>query len=200
MKKKTKKCLPRNTIQFHNAIGHEPDARKNRQRKRRKESVREQESAPGIIASSIYDLTVKPKAWVEILEKSNYQKQNSDIIFYKQLVDAYNHGAALMGKERIEYKKSDTSPIALANVYKKFKENICPKGFDVNIDQYYHKKKNEAHNCFSMYKEIEFPSYWHFFEIRHIVKDLARNNKKLHDLFIVFLRVIYWALQDTGLV
>jgi hypothetical protein len=153
------------------------DRKDRRKVARRKASVRAKEEAPRVIASSAFALTLKPKLWASL---PHAEADPKEIAVYRDLVRAYNHGAELAGVDKIIYKQSNTSTSAIAEVLQKFKQNICPKEFEVNIDEHYHRKTNAQHFHFSMFKSVEFSSYWHFFEIKHIVHHLKKTNTKLN--------------------
>lgn len=166
------------------------DRSNKRKRARRKASIRAKEEAPRVVGNSPFALTLQPKTWATLPHQNEDPKE---IAVYRDLVRAYNQGAELKGIEKIIYKQGNTSTAAIAELLNLFKQNICPAGFEVNIDEHYHRKTNVQHFHFSIYKEISFPNYWHFFELKHIVLDLKKTNTKLHDLFIVWLRsFIYW--------
>lgn len=160
--------------------------RKNRRKvARRKAGTGLKEEAPRVLANSAFALTLQPKTWATLPHTVEDPKA---FAVYRDLVRAYNYGAELKGIDKIVYKQSNTSTAAIADLLQLFTKNICPKGFEVNIDEHYHKKTNAQHFHFSMFKHLEFPSYWHFFELKHVVHHLKKTNPKLHDLFITWLR------------
>lgn len=150
--------------------------------------IRETQKAPAVIANSAFALTLKPKTWACLSEELASDQDPLQIGMYKDMVSAYNHGAELVGAVKIPFKKNDATTAGIAGVLALFNKNVCPKGFDVNIDEHYNKKTKKKHFHFSVYKTCDFPAYWHFFEIKHVVNVLSKTNPKLHDLFIVFLR------------
>lgn len=162
--------------------------RKNRSVIRRAGSGRTEEKPSAVIANSVFALTLKPKPLPNLYDQEGQMHDPHVFRVYKDLTDSYNHGADLVGSEKIVFNKRETSTTAVANILELFKKNICPKGFDVNIDEHLNKKTRKPGYHFTIYNATEFPQYWHFFEIRHIVNDLFKKNRKLHDLFIVFLR------------
>lgn len=152
---------------------------------RRKASIRDKEEAPKVIANSAFTLTLQPKAWASL---PHSEADPKEVALYRDLVWAYNKGAELAGVEKIIYKKSNTSTAAISDVLKQFKQTICPPGFEVNIEEHHHRKTNTQRFHFTIYKEASFPCYWHFFEVKHVVRHLKKTNQKLHDFFIVWLR------------
>lgn len=182
-------------------VKHRRAARKSRAHtsSRRKKQKRDgRTSGPGIpasdtrvIANSAFALTIKPKTWAELHDQvSEDERDPQEVHLYKDLIQAYNHGAQLVGADKLVIDKSKyRSAAAVAELLELFKKNICPDGFDVNIDGHYNKKARREGFHFSMYRPCNWPStYWHFFEIKHLVNDLKLKNKRLHDFFIVFLR------------
>lgn len=150
--------------------------------------IREDQKAPAIIANSAFALTLKPKTWACLSEDLGSEQDPAQLGMYKDMVNAYNHGATLVGAAKISFKQSDATTAGIAEVLALFNKNICPKGFDVNIDDHYNKKTKKKHFHFSVYKTCDFPAYWHFFEIKHVVGMLWKTNPKLHNLFTRFLR------------
>lgn len=164
------------------------NAGKNRPGTRRQGSAGPQKEAPTVIANSVFALTLQPKSWAKIHDDLGAEDDPAEALLYKDLVSAYNYGAELVGAEKIEYKKSNASTTAIADLLAMFKKNILPEGFEVNIDQHYNKKLRRDGYHFAMYRACKFPGYWHFFELKHVCRWLKKTNIKLHDFFIVFLR------------
>lgn len=165
--------------------------RKNKPVTRRETGPGQSQDTPRVIANSVFALTVKPKTWAMLADEMPDKEYDQESFnSYKDLVRCYNHGADLVGAEHIPYDQSlSTSALAVAELVELFKTNICPKGFEVNIDEHYDNKRKRAAWHFTMYKECKFPlHYWHFFDIKKLVKDLYRKDRRLHDFFIVFLR------------
>ncbi|MEO6610716.1 MAG: hypothetical protein ABIT05_01245 [Chitinophagaceae bacterium] len=106
---------------------------------------------------------------------------------YRDLVAAYNRGMDIVGGEKISLNKKAGAAHGVSEVVKLFKTNLCPDGWDFNIDEHFGKKSRSVRYHFTIYREAPFPNYWHFFEIKPIVKMLATKNPRLHDFFIVFL-------------
>lgn len=164
-------------------------ARKRRSKvSRRTGSIREETKAPTIIANSAFALTIQPKAWADLSKSTGAVEDPAQVVLYKDMVQAYNHGAELVGINKLPFQKNNSTIAGVSELLALFKKNICPKGFEVNIDEHYNKKTGKQHFHFSVYNSAEFPAYWHFFEIKHVVNMLLKTNRKLHDLFIVFIR------------
>jgi len=146
--------------------------------------------ASKIVADSLFALNIKPKRWSDLQPTKDSDKEMQALYeIYSDLVKCYNHGADLVKCKRIVYKRSDTSRSAVSELLESFKKNICPAGFSVNIDSHQNKKSKRLGHHFTVYKECKFPTnYWHFFDIKNLVEDLQKRNRKLHDFFVIFLK------------
>ncbi|HTD95128.1 MAG TPA: hypothetical protein VK644_14985 [Chitinophagaceae bacterium] len=142
-----------------------------------------------VISNSVFALTLKDKSWGNLADTMlTEEKDSEELVMYKDLLDCYNVGAELLKISRSSFTKRPDTASAISEILKAFKENICPKGFDLNIDEHYNSKRKRVGYHFTMFKECQCGSWWHFFEIKPIVEDLLTSNPRLHDLFIVFLR------------
>lgn len=163
--------------------------RKNKEKQRRPRRRGLAASAPAVIANSLFALTLKPKGWADIHGTVNADHvESGHFRMYKDLIAAYNQAADKFGKDRITYDKKINPVVGSSAVLKLFKDNICPAGFEVNIDEHRKKGSIGEHFHFTIYKALDFPWHWHFFEIKQLVNKLNKENKKLHDFFIVFLK------------
>jgi len=166
--------------------------RKNKPQQRRPGRRGPTQNSPKVIADSLFALTLKPKGWAEIAsvnpDNTRESEKEKDLRnMYSDLVKAYNQGAKLWRVPKIVLDRKINPIKGSAVVLEAFKKNICPEGFNVNIDQRSRKGRSVGYH-FTIYKEDQtFSECWHFFEIKHVLAKLKKNDKKLHDFFIVFL-------------
>lgn len=167
--------------------------RKNKQKQGRQGSNGNHPQAPKVIANSFFALTLKAKPGLEISDKivekphRGYHSATDDYeAMYKDLLQAYQNALKLVKGEQSPcdpLKDGFELSMALHYVTCAFKNNILPEGYRFNID-----RTNEGEYFFTIFKEVDFPDYWHAFELKQIVKKLWRDNQKLHDLFIVLIK------------
>lgn len=166
--------------------------RKNKPQQRRPGRRGPAQNSPKVIADSLFALTLKPKGWAEIAsvnpDNTRESEKEKDLRnMYSDLVKAYNQGAKHWRVPTIVLDRKINPIKGSAVVLEAFKKNICPEGFNVNIDQHSRKGRSLGYH-FTIYKEDQtFSECWHFFEIKHVLAKLKKNDKKLHDFFIVFL-------------
>lgn len=163
---------------------------------------RTKEKASGIIANSIFALTLKPRPSLEVVDKigrtsrSYYSDTDDYYQMYEDLFAAYKVGVKICTGEAtyMDPLKEDFGiGFALAYLMNGFKSNILPKGFEFNVD-----RGNDGYYYFTIYACTPFAEYWHGFDIRPVVHKLRKENKPLHDLFIVFLRSFMAKLNIPG--
>lgn len=169
-----------------------PNAGANQARSRRTRSNGTAAQTPRIIGNSLFALTLKAKPEVEILHKTKGRKEfshlNDDDNFfeiYNDLLPIAQHAIKLVTGETTKFDPlAESFDIGFSMQYplSLFQNNVLPKGWSYNID------KGEEGYYFTAYKECEFKECWHAFDIKPVVMYLRRTNKKLHDLFIVFIR------------
>lgn len=170
------------------------NGRKNRKGHGRPESGGSETGAPRVIANSLFALTLKDKPGIEIENKttdnnfrriSSYLAEDDYDQMYQDLLACFKNAVKVVLKERTGFDPLASGlgiGAALYYVTDGFKNQICPKGFKVNIDR----EDNEY--FFTIFTECSYGDFWHFFEIRHVVEYLYKHNKKLHNLFLVFIK------------
>ncbi len=154
---------------------------------------------PGIIANSLFALTLGEKSGIEV---SMHQQCNDVFVdsengieeIYYDLLETLQNSLKLYtgeGSNFDPYKSGMSLDTSILYIINAFKNNILPTGFELNID---HNNKSGYH--FTIYNEIETVGYWMSFEIKPIVKKLWRTNVPLHEFFIVFLKSF---MYETGI-
>lgn len=174
------------------------DRRKNKKGPRRPGDTGAKEKATGVIANSLFALTLKEKPGVAILDQlpgrrrgyhhntddyeqmyhdlfgcvKNYRKLKGEIVTFEPLSEGFDIG------------------YALNYVINAFKSSILPNGWQFNVD-----RTGQGDYFFTIYDTASFPDFWHAFEVQPVVQYLAAKNKRLHDLFI---QVIGTFVMRTG--
>lgn len=145
------------------------------------------ESAPAVIAHSVFALTLKPKGGAEVLisksTDTSIQKEIEAVYddLYLSFTKARELFASPLKFNPIKYLPVGTSTDYLIRNF----EEIMPAGVDYKITE----------NCgdyqFTIYKQC--PSYdeWSVFEICHVVRILKKNYPRLLDLFLIFLNTFH---------
>ena len=165
----------------------------------RKAGCRKKADAPRIIANSIFALTLKEKAAIQVTnflsEKGrasaddDYEKMYADILLVVQRAVFLATGQVSTFNP---YKNGFDLSESFDFVLRVFKENVLPKGWDYNIE------KDWRHGDYQLviYESCYFDATWHVFPICHVVKKLMKKNQALHDMFVSFICNFY---HHTGM-
>lgn len=147
-----------------------------------------------IFGDSIHRVSFKEKIGPEVFFKlsgENMEIENFEKIF-NDLWKAYTNLNYLLTGEKIQFDLYATGlnkGTILFHVVTSFKK-LIPQGFLVNVDE------ENGKYFFIIYSDCGWQPSWHALEVGPALIKLKKQNKKLHDLFISFLR----ALRDyTGL-
>jgi hypothetical protein len=168
----------------------------NKTRPRRKRVSRPAKSNSGIVANSLFALTVKPIpgiAWAGKIKRTASSRFN-DVDDYEQMYRDLL--ASVQNACRLKGVVTTTDPYAggmdlsssLLFVINLFEHEILPGKPHGEYQWNYNIDKDDTGYFFTMYRYCEMQQFWHAFEIKHIVKHLRRKNKKLHILFIRVLK------------
>lgn len=163
-------------------------------------------SAPAVIAHSIFALTLKPKKGVEIYfkkggkKKGAYHSIDDDYEqMYRDLLACYSRAYYLLKGEKftVDFVKMGLSlETGLSAVLRNFERDILPNGYQYNVDRSDNEESNPYY--FTIFKDLDFPNYWHSFAIKHAVLHLEKKNPKLLRLFLIFINSFSQSLDiDT---
>ena len=165
--------------------------RKDRQNTRCEGNNGSDKKAPYIVANSLSALVLRPIPGLGVFEKvedkkrRSYDEPDDYYKMYADLLECLKNALRLVTGEVSTFDplKSDLHiGVAMAYVTKAFENNILPKGCSYNID------RDDEGYYFTIYDDCYFANCWHAFEIKNIVEKLYKENRRLHDLFIIFLR------------
>lgn len=165
--------------------------RGNKQRPGRKGSHGTKADTPRVIANSFFALTAKPKPAIAVSMiqegkasmascDDNYMKVYADILKCVQRAIFLATGEASTFDP---YKNGYDLSESFDFIFRMLKTNVIPAGWEYNIEQDW--RTNEY--LVVIYKACEFNTFWHVFDIGATVQHLYKKNRKLHDLFILFL-------------
>jgi hypothetical protein len=143
-----------------------------------------------IIADSISALKLQPIPGIFIAQKieeginehDDYEKM------YHDLFGAYYRYCEL---SKIECSRFDPLASGLDMGKSMFvitqrMKDIIPKGCELNIDR----DGDDGDYFFSIFKEVDFGSYWHFFNIGPVVQWLEKKDKNLLKAFIAIISAL----------
>lgn len=145
----------------------------------------------GIIGNSLFNVNLKTRIGFEV-QPAVLQDVDAALI-YNDLLPAVKNAL-------LKYKgfRTKTDPYKQgANITQSYqyligliKNNLVPEGWEFNIE------KNEHTQFYFLiiYKECDFDSYWHAFEIKPAVKKL-KHNEELRDFFLLFMKNFYEQCQ-----
>ena len=147
--------------------------RRAHQRERRcKEHHRQaKQKAPAVIADSLSSLRVKPIPTVATV----HQLEDFDVnTAYNDLLAAYHAGMKAIGRKTnydpLKNGKSVTDGLHL--VYRDFKDQCCPNGFELDVNE------DDGVYYFTIHKECDRQSFWHFFDLNPVVSFLHEKKQK----------------------
>lgn len=165
--------------------------RKNRKAHGRQGCERTEQKSSGIIAHSLFALTLHQKPALEVENKINKRAGDATEDYhamYRDLLAAYQNGMRLSGTptEADPFKSGLDIGASLSYVISGFNNNLLPGGFEMRIEKDGTSYK-QLHYYFSVYIACDFPECWHVFEIMPVVEYLRKYNVKLHDTFIRFI-------------
>lgn len=162
---------------------------KNKQTSRRQDSFREKASAPAIIAGSLFALTLHSKRGFEIENDEFSPFEYSISTIAKDLLAAVTNAIKLLYNEQLDlpFDKKATTGEVMKFVLDTFETRILSKVKDAayNIDS-----TGSDSYYFTIYKILDFASYWHYFPIKPVVNSL-QGNKPLLNLFYQSLAVLH---------
>ena len=144
--------------------------------------------APAIIGNSLSAITFGTKTGFEVFftllginPKENYEQMFND------LWECYKAATKALTGEVIKMHPINDVGLSIGSamhyLMERIKTNIVPKYAEFNID------KNEHHNRYyiTIYRACPYPTQWHVIQVKHVLTYLAKENIKLHDLFVEFI-------------
>lgn len=155
------------------------------EQKSRCKGIRQPKGSQAIIANSFFALTLSPKPGAEVFFNTTHKLESSAESICKDLNACLITARRILHGEVTKFNPQDQLSIgsSVAYIIRMFEENILPEGFEYNIE---YDDYNQEH-YFTIYQELAYPEGWDTLELKHILKQLKRTNKKLHDLFIIFI-------------
>ncbi|MGN6435974.1 MAG: hypothetical protein ACTHMM_05545 [Agriterribacter sp.] len=180
--------MPQTTIKKKTARGARRNLRKRNLKKgnRRQAGNRSTKAINKIIGSSLYALKFDTIPGV-VVEKKFDGKWKGDgdddyDAMYNDLFAAYKRYCVLTGNEISKF-----DPLAagvdlgksLFLITQRMKEAV-PHGYHISID----KNIDSSGYCFTIYKEVDFQQYWHYFNIEPVIKYLEKKDPELLWLFV----------------
>lgn len=152
---------------------------------------RDEDPTP-VIANSIYDLKLKEKPGPEVFCSLQHIERKELERLYRDLSRCYERAHYLVYNEKLDNGLPlEPTPIGLRLycILNGFKR-LLPQDFHLNIEDI-----NGKEFCFFIYAECVWPEYWHFLPVGDAIKKLYKTNRRLHDLFLSFLRL----MNDNGI-
>ncbi|HXR84293.1 MAG TPA: hypothetical protein VN722_08295 [Hanamia sp.] len=165
---------------------------RNKRQETGRKRLQSSKNSDAIIADSISSLRLKPKGGAEVFLMS--EENTSVQKIYNDLKSAYVQVTEMLKVEGICFKALEqlTMRVQLDWIITRFRK-LLPFGFDFEIRQ-----SDTKTWCFVIFQELDQKNDYDVFFVENVIKYLQKNNRRLHDLFVEFLKILVQKIHIDG--